>query len=60
MNKKIFGVLVFALLIICGISYSGTAINFNINSQSYDEKTLTNTDDPLTIRTEVKQIGYRI
>ncbi len=58
--QKIFGILVFLLLIICGISYSGTAINFNINSKSYDEKTLTNTDNPLTIRAEVKKIGYRI
>lgn len=58
--KKIVGILVCMLLIICGISYSITAFSFNKNSQSDDEKVLTNINDPLTIRVEAKQIGYRI
>ena len=60
MNNKIIGIIVFILLIICSISYSETAFYLHRNSQSYDEKTLTNANDPLTIRAEVKQLGYRI
>src|SRR4030042_6609624 len=58
--KKIVGILVFMLLIICGISYSVTAFSFNKNPQLNDEELLTNIDDPLTIRVEAEQIGYRI
>ena len=58
--KKKFGILVCMLFIISGFSYSVVAISLNINSQSYNEETLTNTDAPLTIRVEAKQMGYRI
>jgi len=58
--KKIIGILICMLLIICGISYSVTAFSFNNNSQSVDEKVLTSINDPLTIRVETEQIGYRI
>jgi len=59
--KKIIGILICMLLIICGISYSVTAFSFNKNPQSNDdEKVLTSISDPLTIRVDAKQIGYRI
>lgn len=58
--KKVFGIFVVMLIIICGISYSVTAFSFNKDTQSDDEELLTNIDDPLTIRVEAKQIGYRI
>ena len=58
--KKIVGILICMLLIICGISYSVTAFCSNRNSQSDDEKILTNIDDPLAIRVEAEQIDYRI
>ncbi|MCJ7570432.1 MAG: hypothetical protein MUO82_00925 [Candidatus Thermoplasmatota archaeon] len=57
--KKIVGILVCMLLIICGISYSVAAFSFNKNSQLDDEKVLTSINDPLSIRAEVKEIGYR-
>jgi len=59
MNKKIIGILLCMLLIICSISYSVAAFSFNKNSQLNDEKLLTNTNDPLTIRADVKDIGDR-
>jgi hypothetical protein len=60
MKTKMVGIFVCMLVIMCGISYSVLAINSNINSELDNEKVFTNTDDPLTIRVEVKQIGYRI
>jgi len=57
--KKVFGIFIVMLLIICGISYSVTALNFNKNSESNDEKLLTNIIDPLTLRADVKDIGDR-
>lgn len=58
--RKIFGLFVSILLIVCGISYSVVAINHNKNINLDDEKVSTNTNAPLTIRVEAKQIGYRI
>jgi hypothetical protein len=59
MWKKIVGIFVCMLLIICGISYSVTAFNLNKNFQLNDEKVITSSNDPLTIRAEVKDIGDR-
>jgi hypothetical protein len=58
--KKVFGIFIVMLLIICGIFYSVTAFSFNKNSQFDDEKVLTSINDPLTLRVEAKQVGYRI
>lgn len=57
--KKEIGIFVILLLIICGISHTVNAFSFNKNSQSYEEKVLTNINDPLTIRAVVKNIGDR-
>ena len=58
--KKIIGILICMLFILCGFSYSVVPINLNKNSQLDGERVLTNTDAPLTIRVEAKQMGYRI
>jgi hypothetical protein len=58
--KKIVGIILCMLVIICGISYSVVAINLNKNYQLDVKKALTNTDAPLTVRVEAKQMGYRI
>lgn len=60
MRKKIIGIFVVMLLITCSISYSVAAFSSKKNSQLDDEKVLTNINDPLTMRAEVKEIGYRI
>ena len=57
--KKTFVILVCMLFIICSISYSVSALNYNNNSKSDVEKVLTNIKDPLTLRAEVKDLGNR-
>ena len=60
MRKKIVGIFVCVMFLICGISYSVTSFSYKINSRLDDDKLLINTGDPLMIRAEVQQIGYRI
>jgi putative cell wall-binding protein len=57
--KKIFGILVCMLLIICIISYSVSALNFNNTSSLDIENVITNIKDPLTLRAEVIDFGNR-
>ena len=57
--KKIFGVLDCMLLILCSISYSVSALDYNDNSKLNVEKVMTNMKDPLTLRAEVKDLGNK-
>jgi hypothetical protein len=59
MNKKIVGILVCILFILCNISYSVSALCYNNDSKLDIEKVITNIKDPLTIRAEVKDLGNR-
>ncbi len=58
--KKIVGILLCMLVIICGISYSVTAFSFDNNLYLNNKKVMTSFIDPLTINVDVQQIGYRM
>ena len=57
--KKIVGISVCMLFILCSISYSVTALNHNNNTRLDFEKVITSIKDPLTIRAEVRDLGNR-